>query len=162
MNKIISIHPFKHEYASNFKSLNLEWIEEFFIVEQEDIKILSNPEEYVLAKGGEIFFAKQNGEIIGTSAMIRSGPKTFELAKMAVTKSNQGNGVGKMLMGACLKFAREQEAEQVFLVTNNILEPALELYKSSGFMIDLNYDDQRYKRGNTKLILQLNCLSGDL
>ena len=41
MNKIISIHPFKHEYASNFKSLNLEWIEEFFIVEQEDIKILS-------------------------------------------------------------------------------------------------------------------------
>ncbi|MDA1341988.1 MAG: GNAT family N-acetyltransferase [Proteobacteria bacterium] len=46
--------------------------------------------------------------------MIRSGPKTFELAKMAVTKSSQGNGVGKILMSACLKFAREQEAEQVF------------------------------------------------
>ncbi|MDA1341987.1 MAG: hypothetical protein O3B36_04035 [Proteobacteria bacterium] len=55
MSKIILIHPFKNEYASNFKSLNLEWIEEFFTVEQEDIKILLNPEEYVLAKGGEIF-----------------------------------------------------------------------------------------------------------
>ena len=43
-----------------------------------------------------------------------------------------------------------------FLVTNDILEPALELYKSSGFMIDLNYDDQRYERGNTKLTLQMN------
>ncbi|MDA0759956.1 MAG: hypothetical protein O2989_06985 [Proteobacteria bacterium] len=57
MNKIVSIHPFKQEYASSFKSLNLEWIEVFFILEQEDIKILSNPEEYVLAKGGQIFFA---------------------------------------------------------------------------------------------------------
>ncbi|KRP16188.1 MAG: hypothetical protein ABS13_04695 [SAR86 cluster bacterium BACL1 MAG-121128-bin56] len=49
MNKIVSIQPFKQEYASSFKSLNLEWIEVFFILEQEDIKILSNPEEYVLA-----------------------------------------------------------------------------------------------------------------
>ena len=156
MSKIISIHPFKEEYTSNFKSLNLEWIEEFFIAEQEDIKILSNPAEYILANGGVIFFAKQDTQIIGTSAMIRSDLRTFELAKMAVTKSSQGNGVGKMLMDACLRFAREQQAEQVFLVTNDILEPALELYKSSGFIIDLNYNDQRYERGNTKLTLQLN------
>ena len=59
-------------------------------------------------------------------------------------------------MDACLNFAREQKADQVFLVTNDMLEPALELYKSSGFIIDLNYDDQRYERGNTKLTLQLN------
>ena len=155
-NKIVSIHPFKQEYASSFKSLNLEWIEVFFIVEQEDIKILSNPEEYVLAKGGQIFFAVHDKKIIGTSAMIPSGPKIFELAKMAVTKLSQGTGVGRMLMDACLNFAREQKADQVFLVTNDMLEPALELYKSSGFIIDLNYDDQRYERGNTKLTLQLN------
>lgn len=49
MNKIVSIQPFKQEYASSFKSLNLEWIEVFFILEQEDIKILWNAEEYVLA-----------------------------------------------------------------------------------------------------------------
>ena len=44
-----------------FKTLNLEWIEEFFVVEEEDLKILSNPKSYVIDKGGEIFFALKSG-----------------------------------------------------------------------------------------------------
>ena len=34
--------------------------------------------------------------------------------------------------------------------------PALNLYKSSGFNLDLDYDDNRYERGNTKMKLDLD------
>ncbi len=153
---MVTIHPFKNEYSSSFKSLNLEWIEEFFSVEEEDSKILSNPKEYVIDKGGEIFFAKQDDKIVGTSAIIPSGPRNFELAKMAVTKSIQGQGVGRMLIDVSIQFAKDKGADEVFLITNDTLIPALKLYKSSGFDIDQNYDDNRYARGNTKLKLKVN------
>jgi GNAT superfamily N-acetyltransferase len=153
---MVTIHPFKNEYSSSFKSLNLEWIEEFFSVEEEDNKILSNPKKYVLDKGGEIFFAKHNEKIVGTSAIIPSGRRNFELAKMAVTKSIQGQGVGRMLIDVSIQFAKDKGADEVFLITNDTLIPALKLYKSSGFDIDQNYDDNRYARGNTKLKLKVN------
>ena len=43
-----------------------------------------------------------------------------------------------------------------FLLQDDQLLPALELYNSSGFALDTNYDDNRYERGNTKLKLRLN------
>ena len=153
---MILIDTYKDIYSSSFKSLNLEWIEAFFKIEQEDLNILTDPRGYVIDKGGEIFFAKYEEVIIGTSAMVLISPGVYELAKMAVTKKFQGKGVGRMLMEASLEFARNNHAKEVFLVTNDKLLPALELYKSSGFILDDNYDDNRYDRGNTKLKLKLN------
>jgi len=153
---MVLIDTYKEQYASSFKLLNLQWIEAFFEVEQEDLKILMDPKGYVIDKGGEIFFAISDGIVIGTSAMVYIEPGIYELAKMAVTKKFQGKGVGRMLMKKSLEFARNSHAKEVFLVTNDKLLPALELYKSSGFILDTNYDDNRYDRGNTKLKLKLN------
>ena len=152
----ISIHTFKDVYADSFKFLNLQWIEEFFIVEEEDLEILSNPKSYVIDKGGEIFFALSEGEVIGTSAMVFARPKVFELAKMSVDKTFQGQGVGRILIEASITFAKEKDAKEIFLITNDKLIPALNLYKSSGFNVDLDYDDNRYERGNTKMKLDLD------
>jgi GNAT superfamily N-acetyltransferase len=152
----ITIHTFKNAYADSFKFLNLQWIEEFFIVEEEDLKILSNPKSYVIDKGGEIFFALSEGGVIGTSAMVFARPKMFELAKMSVDKTFQGQGVGRMLIEASITFAKEKGAKEIFLITNDKLIPALNLYKSSGFDVDLDYDDNRYERGNTKMKLDLD------
>ena len=152
----ISIHTFKDVYADSFKFLNLQWIEEFFIVEEEDLKILSNPKSYVIDKGGEIFFALSEGKVIGTSAMVFARPKVFELAKMSVDKTFQGQGVGRILIEASITFAKEKDAKEIFLITNDKLIPALNLYKSSGFNVDLDYDDNRYERGNTKMKLDLD------
>ena len=152
----IRIEKFKYEYADSFKTLNLEWIEEFFKIEEEDLKILSNPKSYVIDAGGEIFFAIHNESVVGTSAMVPVKNGVFELAKMAVTKLYQGKGIGRMLMEYSLKFANDNHANEVFLATNDQLLPALELYNSSGFTLDENFDDNRYERGNTKLKLKLN------
>ena len=153
--KNLNIVSFKKKYTADFEKLNREWIEEFFQMEDEDFYTLQNPESYVIEKNGEVFFAVHDQTVIGTAAMIPFSESIFELAKMSVTKSFQGRGVGKLLLKRCIQFAQEKKADEIFLLTNNILQPALNLYLSCGFQISDKYDDERYKRGNTKMTLML-------
>ena len=125
-------------------------------MEDEDFHTLQHPESYVIAKSGEIFFAVFDQEVIGTAAMISASDKVFELAKMAVRKDFQGRGVGKLLLKRCISFAKERNALEIFLLTNDVLKPALNLYLSSGFVLNDEYDDERYERGNTKMHLALS------
>ena len=62
----------------------------------------------------------------------------------------------RIITGLDLVFAKEKAAAEVFLITNDKLKPALNLYKSSGFNFDLDYDDERYLRGNTKMVMKLD------
>ena len=151
----IIIDVFKEEYKSDFETLNLQWIEKYFKVEEEDSRILKNPKSYVIDGGGQIFFAIKDGKAIGTAAMVLTKEKIFELSKMAVDSSYQGLGIGRMLINECIDFAKCKSADEIFLITNDILLPALELYNSAGFELDEDYDDNRYERGNTKMKLSL-------
>jgi len=151
--KIVS---YDDKYKLDFEKLNREWIEKFFHMEDEDLNILQHPESYVLAKNGEIFFAIYEQEVIGTAAMIPISDKVFELAKMAVQKDFQSRGIGKLLVKQCISFAKEADAMEIFLLTNDMLKPALNLYLSCGFILNSNYDDERYERGNTKMNLMLS------
>ena len=153
--KNLRIIPFEKKYKADFEKLNREWIEEFFRMEDEDFHTLQNPESYVIQKNGEIFFAINDQIVIGTAAMIPFSEDVFELAKMSVKKGFQGKGVGKLLLKRCIKFAQERNANEIFLLTNDILKPALNLYLSCGFVIKNKYDDERYERGNTKMHLIL-------
>jgi N-acetylglutamate synthase-like GNAT family acetyltransferase len=152
----IEIVPYEDKYKLDFERLNREWIVEFFKIEDEDLHILKHPESYVIAKGGQIFFAVLSQEVVGTAAMIPTSDKVFELAKMAVRKDIQGRGVGKSLLKKCISFAKERKAPEIFLLTNDILKPALNLYLSCGFVLNDKYDDERYEGGNTKMHLTLS------
>lgn len=151
----LRITSFNKKYKADFEKLNREWIEEFFQMEDEDYNTLQNPESYVIQKNGEIFFAINDQIVIGTAAMIPFSEDVFELAKMSVKKGFQGKGVGKLLLKRCIQFAQERNANEIFLLTNDILKPALNLYLSCGFVIKNKYDDERYERGNTKMHLIL-------
>lgn len=124
-------------------------------MEDEDFYTLKNPESHVIEKNGEIFFALHDDTVIGTAAMIPFSESVFELAKMSVMKDFQGRGVGRILLKRCIQFAQERKAGEIFLLTNDVLKPALNLYLSCGFKIIDEYDDDRYERGNTKMILIL-------
>ena len=151
----IIIDLFKEEYKLDFKALNLQWIKKYFRVEEEDRKILENPKSYVIDRGGQIFFAINDGKAIGTAAMVLVEERIFELSKMAVDPKYQGLGIGRRIIDECIQFAKNHKAPEIFLITNDKLLPALELYRSSGFELDENYDDNRYERGNTKMKLSL-------
>ena len=149
----LKIVPFNKDYKPAFEFLNRAWIEEYFVMEEEDLKTLQNPESYVLEKGGEVFFAILDGEVVGTAAMIQTDKGIYELAKMAVARQFQGLGIGKKLLKRCVDFSKEREATEIFLITNDSLKPALSLYLSFGFVINDQNDDNRYERGNTKMNL---------
>ena len=151
----LRITTFNKKHKADFEKLNREWIEEFFQMEDEDFHTLQNPESYVIQKNGEIFFAINDQIVIGTAAMIPFSEDVFELAKMSVKKGFQGKGVGKLLLKRCIQFAQERNANEIFLLTNDILKPSLNLYLSCGFVIKNKYDDERYERGNTKMHLIL-------
>ena len=151
----LKIVPFNADYKSAFEHLNREWIEEYFVMEEEDLKTLQNPESYVMEIGGEIFFAVLDGDVVGTAAMLQTSKGVYELAKMAVAKNLQGLGIGKKLLKRCIDFSKEKDAIEIFLITNDSLKPALNLYLSCGFVLNDQNDDNRYERGNTKMNLIL-------
>ena len=92
----INIIDFESKFETNFYDLNIEWLKRFFEVEDYDYEVLSNSKKYIINKGGEIFFAQLNSEIVGTIALMPTSKKNvFELTKMAVKPNYRNNGIGK-------------------------------------------------------------------
>lgn len=152
----INILPFNQKYASNFYDLNIEWLKTFFYVEPFDEEVLSKPQDYIINKGGHIFFAQLNNEIVGTVALMpTNNPKVFELTKMAVSPQHRGLKIGQLLMQHCIDFTKETDIEMLMLYSNRILENAIYIYKKFGFLeipVEVN---SPYKRSNIKMILSL-------
>ncbi|MCX6219249.1 GNAT family N-acetyltransferase [Spirosoma sp.] len=134
----VSIIPYSLQYQDDFKRLNIEWISHYFAVEPHDLEQLDHPEIYVMPRNGQIFFAKIGEEVVGCVAMVNTstseqGVAEFELAKMAVSPTAQGKGIGKKLCLAAIDYARQLDVKKVWLESNRILTPALTMYESVGF-----------------------------
>ena len=150
----VTIVSFDKEYSSIFYELNKLWIEESWLLEKSDKFDLLNPKESIIDKGGEIFFALIDGNVIGTVAMIRSADRIYELAKMTVDINYRGNGVANKLMDQCLDYAINNNAQQIYLITNDTLVIARNLYDKYGFK-EVKLDSDKYLRGNVKMALNL-------
>ena len=150
----VTIVSFDEEYSSIFYELNKLWIEESWLLEKSDKFDLLNPKESIIDKGGEIFFALIDGNVIGTVAMIRSADRIYELAKMTVDINYRGNGVANKLMDQCLDYAINNNAQQIYLITNDTLVIARNLYDKYGFK-EVKLDSDKYLRGNVKMVLKL-------
>ncbi len=151
----VKIEKYSAKHKSDFKNLNLEWLNKYFEVEPIDKKILNNPESEILDKDGMVFFAFINDEVVGTCAMIKVDD-TFELSKMAVTESARGKQAGHVLCEAAINFAKEKNAKSVFLSTSEKLPTAINLYAKFGFSpIEISETNKKYKRDTFKMILPL-------
>lgn len=149
-DNLIEIIPFSEEYATEIKTLNEEWLEKFFEIEESDKRTLSNPQTEIIDKGGKIFYAKYNNQIVGTVSLLKIDNFTFELSKMAVTEKVQGLGIGKLLIEYCLKFAQENGIKKLILYSNTILIPAIKMYEKYGF-VEIKLETSIYKRSNIKM-----------
>src|SRR5438045_2910635 len=129
----LTFSNYNREYAKDFKRLNLEWIEKYFVVEEHDLEQLSNPEENIIDKGGEILFAICEEEVAGVCALINTGEYEFELAKMAVSPRFRGKQIGNKLGKYAIETAKLSGAKRIWLESNRILTPAINLYMKLGF-----------------------------
>lgn len=150
----VEIINFTPQYASFFYDLNVEWLEKFFYVEPYDQKVLSNPQEFIIDKGGYIFFAKYNNEIIGTVALINQN-SFFELSKMAVSPKYQGLKIGQKLMDYCINFSKQKNWKSITLYSHRKLVPAINLYKKIGFIEVELEAESHYERSDIKMELVL-------
>jgi GNAT superfamily N-acetyltransferase len=151
-NNPIELIEYDHsaEHSEAIRKLNYEWIQKHHHLEEGDIASLSNPKEYILDKGGFIYYAKLNNEIVGTVSLLKITDTYYELAKMAVTESAQGHGLGSILIKYCIKCAREKGAKKLVLYSNTKLKPAIHLYEKFGFK-EVPLDPGHYERANIKM-----------
>ncbi|MEP6930668.1 MAG: GNAT family N-acetyltransferase [Flavobacterium sp.] len=146
----VEIIPFSPDLKEPVKTLNIEWLKKYFKVEEKDELALSNPQEYIIDKGGMIFYARYNNEILGTYSLLKADENTFELGKMAVADKAQGLGVGTKMLAHCMALAEERKIRKLFLYSNRILLPAIHLYEKFGFK-EVPLEEGIYERANIKM-----------
>lgn len=159
-SKDVKIVEYKPQYQSAFRSLNEEWISNYFEMEEADYRALDNPEEYILKKGGKIFVALYNNEPLGVCALLKLDDPNydFEMAKMAVSPKAQGKNIGWLLGQAIINAAKELGASKIYLESNTILKPAINLYYKMGFQ-KISGHPTPYKRCNIQMELQVRSMA---
>ncbi|MBF4516650.1 GNAT family N-acetyltransferase [Flavobacterium sp. ANB] len=152
----VQIVEYEPKYQDAFRALNVEWISTYFEMEEADYKALDHPKEYILDKGGKIFVALYQNEPVGVCAMIKMKDENydFELAKMAVSPKAQGKNIGWLLGQAIVESAKKQGAKKLYLESNTILKPAINLYHKLGFQ-KISGLATPYKRCNIQMELVL-------
>ncbi len=150
----IELIDFSDELHEPIKTLNYEWLEKYFRVEESDRVSLSNPKEQIIDKGGFIFYAKLNNEIVGTASLLKKSETVFELGKMAVTSKAQGYKIGTLLLEHCLAVAKQKQIKTIILYSNTQLVSAIHLYRKYGFT-EIELEKGLYERANIKMEKEL-------
>ena len=153
----INITTYLPIYKKAFKDLNTEWIAQYFKMEEYDYLVLDNPQKYILDTGGEIFVALKDNVAVGVCALqIRNDIEyTYELSKMAVLPAAQGNGIGLLLAQAIIKKVQQLGGTHVYIESNTILQPAINMYYKLGFK-KIENGVSKFARGNINMVLALS------
>jgi len=153
----VQIINFQPQHASAFKELNEQWISSYFTMEEADHRSLDDPQGYILDKGGYILVALFHNEAVGVCALMRmnDGEHDFELAKMAVSPAVQGKSIGWLLGQAALDKAAALGASKVYLESNTILKPAINLYHKLGFQKIVGHPTP-YQRCNIQMAVDIS------
>jgi N-acetylglutamate synthase-like GNAT family acetyltransferase len=157
MANSLEFRPYQSSDATDFKTLNVEWLEAYFEVEPYDELVLSNPQTEIIDHGGSIYMVLLEGKTIGTCAFIKKGKGLYEFSKMAVTTKERGKGYGNLMMQFAIRYAEQHRWRSLILYSSTILENSIYLYSKYGFK-EVPIDPEiKYARGNIKMELILSA-----
>jgi hypothetical protein len=77
MDSNIEIIEYNEKYHSDFKRMNLDYLDKYNLTESHDMIILDNPGETVIGRSGFIWLAKAGDEIVGTVGIMPEGRGYF-------------------------------------------------------------------------------------
>ena len=106
-------------------------------------------------KTGSCYVAKNESKIIGVIVLNKINSNTIEIKNIAVTESEQGKGIGKLLLKFAEKISQELKYQKMIIGTGNSSIGQLALYQKSGFEIDkiehdfflINYNEPIIENG---------------
>lgn len=155
-SRTVEIVDYQPKYLTVFKKLNIMWINSHWSLEPHDFEALCFPEESILSKGGCILVALVDGQPMGVVALCRmeAGEYDYELAKLAVDPEARGFGIGETICRAAIERAKSLGAKKIFLESNTLLKPAVNLYRKLGFK-ELKEYHPAYERGDIQMELTI-------
>jgi N-acetylglutamate synthase-like GNAT family acetyltransferase len=142
-NLTVEIITYQAELAEHFYSINAQWVNDMFYMEEYDEKVLSDPQKYIIDEGGQIWFAKNSQlGIIGVCALKNFGNNWYELTKMGVLENARGLKAGEVLLKQVIEDSKKMDIDTLFLLTNSICAAAIHLYEKNGFIHDQGIKDK--------------------
>ena len=153
MDNLVEIIDYDKKYHSDFKRMNLEYLDKYHLTESHDLTILENPKGTIIDNGGFIWLARIGEEIVGTVGILDEGHAVFELIKMCVAERWRGRGISKLLIETCLKKVKELGGKKLILFSNHQLQTALRLYEKYGFK-NVEVKDSPFVTADVKMELE--------
>jgi DNA-binding MarR family transcriptional regulator/N-acetylglutamate synthase-like GNAT family acetyltransferase len=98
------------------------------------------------------WMAESNGQIVGSVFLVEKSNKVAKLRMLLVEPSARGMGIGKRLVGECIRFAHKVGYETIVLWTQSELISARSIYQQAGF--ELAAEEQHSSWGRKNLVAE--------
>lgn len=143
----MEIVKYEEKYHKYFIEFNTDWIvDNFNVLEKEDIDTFNNLKDN-LQNGAMVYFTIEEDVVLATCMTIPMGNDTWEICKLASNKHVEHKGAGSEVFKATMKYAIDNGAKKIFLISNRKLKPALHIYEKFGFE-EIKLADYEYCRGD--------------
>ena len=101
--------------------------------EHGDLRDLDEVQAHYFDRGGILLIALDDGQVIGTGAILRRSPTVAELKRLALLEPYQGRGIGYQLLRRLVGFARETGYRSMLSVTDPRQTRAIDFLRQAGF-----------------------------
>jgi GNAT superfamily N-acetyltransferase len=109
-----------------------------------ELSVSASPEELAPPVGDFLVVVDSAGDGIGCGGLKDLGSRVFEIKRMWIAPSYRGRGYARALLGALEDRARELGAIELRLDTSSVLDEAVGLYRTTGYVEVAPYNDNRY------------------
>jgi len=96
---------------------------------------------------GEIWIAESNNKVAGFIGMVGLDEETAQLRWFLIEPEFRGIGLGRRLIKAAMDYCNEKKYNKVVLWTFQGLDAACHLYKSFGFTVTQQVENDTWKKG---------------
>jgi len=87
------------------------------------------------ARRERCWIAEMGGEVVGSVFLVRQSPAVAKLRLLIIDPKARGQGLGRRLTQACIRFARKRKYRKIVLWTQSHLGAARAIYERENFKL---------------------------